>query len=57
MKLTSEYLYFYENDWNTIINTNLTAPFFLSQSLSSTLSKNKGCIINIVDIHAQHSSA
>ncbi|CAC9638982.1 pteridine reductase [bacterium endosymbiont of Bathymodiolus sp. 5 South] len=42
-----------ENDWNTIINTNLTAPFFLSQSLSSTLSKNKGCIINIVDIHAQ----
>jgi pteridine reductase len=22
-------------------------------SLSSTLSKNKGCIINIVDIHAQ----
>ncbi|CAC9446273.1 FolM Alternative dihydrofolate reductase 1 [uncultured Gammaproteobacteria bacterium] len=42
-----------ENDWNTIINTNLMAPFFLSQSLSATLSKNKGCIINIVDIHAQ----
>ena len=42
-----------ENDWNTIINTNLMAPFFLSQSLSAALSKNKGCIINIVDIHAQ----
>jgi pteridine reductase len=28
-----------ENDWNTIINTNLMAPFFLSQSLSATLSK------------------
>jgi pteridine reductase len=42
-----------ENDWNTIINTNLMAPFFLSQSLSAILSKNKGCIINIVDIHAQ----
>ena len=42
-----------ENDWNTIINTNLMAPFFLSQSLSATLSKNNGCIINIVDIHAQ----
>jgi pteridine reductase len=42
-----------ENDWNTIINTNLMAPFFLSQSLSAVLSKNKGCIINIVDIHAQ----
>jgi hypothetical protein len=27
-----------ENDWNTIINTNLMAPFFLSQSLSAVLS-------------------
>ncbi len=42
-----------ENDWNTIINTNLMAPFFLSQSLLAALSKNKGCIINIIDIHAQ----
>ncbi|CAC9498279.1 FolM Alternative dihydrofolate reductase 1 [uncultured Gammaproteobacteria bacterium] len=42
-----------ENDWNTIINTNLMAPFFLSQSLLAALSENKGCIINIVDIHAQ----
>ncbi len=41
-----------ENDWNKIINTNLMAPFFLSQYLSATLSKNNGCIINIVDIHA-----
>ncbi|CAB5500457.1 FolM Alternative dihydrofolate reductase 1 [uncultured Gammaproteobacteria bacterium] len=42
-----------ENDWNTIINTNIMAPFFLSQSLLAALSKNKGCIINIIDIHAQ----
>ncbi|CAC9637354.1 FolM Alternative dihydrofolate reductase 1 [uncultured Gammaproteobacteria bacterium] len=42
-----------KNDWNTIINTNLMAPFFLSQSLLAALSKNKGCIINIIDIHAQ----
>ena len=42
-----------KNDWNTIINTNLMAPFFLSQSLLAALSENKGCIINIIDIHAQ----
>lgn len=42
-----------EYDWQKIMNTNVMAPFFLSQSLSETLSKNQGCIINIVDIHAQ----
>lgn len=42
-----------KSDWDKIINTNLMAPFFLSQSLSEVLSKNLGCIINIVDIHAQ----
>ncbi len=41
------------NDWEKIINTNLMAPFFLSQSLALTLSKNNGCIINIVDIHSE----
>ncbi len=42
-----------KNDWDKIINSNLMAPFFLSQSLSALLSKNQGCIVNIVDIHAQ----
>ncbi|MBA5248632.1 FolM Alternative dihydrofolate reductase 1 [hydrothermal vent metagenome] len=42
-----------EEDWQKIMNTNVMAPFFLSQSLSATLAKNQGCIINIVDIHAQ----
>ncbi len=42
-----------EEDWQKIMDTNVMAPFFLSQSLSATLSKNQGCIINIVDIHAQ----
>lgn len=40
-------------DWQKIMNTNVMAPFFLAQSLSATLAKNQGCIINIVDIHAQ----
>lgn len=42
-----------KDDWDKIINTNLMAPFLLSQLLSSILAKNKGCIINIVDIYAQ----
>ncbi|CAC9562457.1 FolM Alternative dihydrofolate reductase 1 [uncultured Gammaproteobacteria bacterium] len=42
-----------ENDWHKIIDSNLMAPFFLSQSLAAILSKKHGCIINIVDIHAQ----
>ncbi|MDC9714393.1 MAG: pteridine reductase [Gammaproteobacteria bacterium] len=42
-----------KNDWSKILNTNLMAPFFLSQSLATMLAKNQGCIINIVDIHAQ----
>lgn len=42
-----------KSDWDKIINTNSMAPFFLSQSLSKVLSKNQGCIVNIVDIHAQ----
>ncbi|HIM57933.1 MAG TPA: pteridine reductase [Gammaproteobacteria bacterium] len=39
--------------WYTIMNTNLMAPFFLSQSLTNVLNKTSGCIINLVDIHAQ----
>lgn len=39
--------------WNNIMNTNVMAPFFLSQSLVSALNKTSGCIINVVDIHAQ----
>lgn len=42
-----------QKSWQQIINTNLMAPFFLSTLLSKVLSKNQGCIINIVDIHAQ----
>jgi pteridine reductase len=42
-----------EDDWKKIMNTNVMAPFFLSQSLSTVLAKNQGCIINIADIHAQ----
>lgn len=41
-----------DKQWDEIINTNLKAPLFLSQLAATSLRKNKGCIINITDIHA-----
>lgn len=42
-----------ENDWDDLIGSNMKAPFFLSQLAAPHLKKTKGCIISIVDIHAQ----
>lgn len=42
-----------EQNWDELIGSNLKAPFFLSQALSDTLAANGGCIINIIDIHAE----
>lgn len=39
--------------WDELIGSNLKAPFFLSQALMPSLSKRQGCIINIIDIHAE----
>lgn len=41
-----------DNQWDDLMTTNLKAPFFLSQAATPILRKYKGCIINIVDIHA-----
>ncbi|UCE90701.1 MAG: pteridine reductase [Pseudomonadota bacterium] len=41
-----------EKQWEDLLGTNLKAPFFLSQAAAPHLKKNEGCIINIVDIHA-----
>ncbi len=38
--------------WNDLVGVNLQAPLFLSKSLASSLAAQKGCIINIVDIHS-----
>lgn len=40
------------DDWDTLVNTNLKAPLFLAQQAARPLTENKGCIINITDIHA-----
>lgn len=42
-----------EAQWDDLIGTNLKAPFFLSQAAWPHLKRQHGCIINIVDIHAQ----
>lgn len=43
-----------DNDtWHELMNSNLKAPFFLSQAAAPHLKKTQGCIINMVDIHAQ----
>ena len=41
-----------DSQWNEIININLKAPLFLSQLAAKSIAENKGCIINIADIHA-----
>jgi len=42
-----------EEQWDDLIGSNLKAPFFLSQAAAPHLKKTNGCIINIVDIHAE----
>ena len=42
-----------EQQWDELMGSNLKAPFFLAQALSKTLTDNQGCIVNIVDIHAE----
>ena len=42
-----------EEHWEDLIGSNLKAPFFLSQAAAPHLKKTNGCIINIVDIHAE----
>lgn len=39
-------------DWNTLVNSNLRAPFFLAQGVQKLLQSNFGSIINIADIYA-----
>lgn len=41
-----------EQHWDDLLGSNLKAPLFLSQAAADSLRKNKGVIINIVDVHA-----
>ena len=42
-----------EQQWDDLLGSNLKAPFFLSKALANNLAIRRGCIINIVDIHAE----
>ncbi|CAG7856997.1 3-oxoacyl-[acyl-carrier protein] reductase [biofilm metagenome] len=46
-----------ETQWDDLLGSNLKAPFFLIKLLSENLESRKGCIINMVDIHAERGLA
>lgn len=43
-----------EQAWHDLIGSNLKAPLFLAQAATPHLRKQRGCIVNIVDIHVEH---
>ena len=40
-----------EDDWLSLVGSNVKGPLFLSQALAPALRKTKGCIVNMVDMH------
>lgn len=42
-----------EYAWDDLMNSNLKAPFFLSQAAGPYLAASEGCIVNITDIHGE----
>lgn len=42
-----------EDHWDNLFSSNLKAPLFLSQAAAPHLSKTQGCIVNMVDVHAE----
>ncbi len=42
-----------EEHWNDLVGSNFKAPLFLSQAAIPALGETRGCIVNIVDIHAK----
>ncbi|HEY0719785.1 MAG TPA: pteridine reductase [Gammaproteobacteria bacterium] len=39
--------------WDDLLGSNLKAPLFLAQAAAQYLKQARGCIVNIVDIHAE----
>lgn len=42
-----------ETQWDDLIGSNLKAPLFLCQAAAPYLRQHQGCIVSIVDIHAE----
>ena len=38
-----------EEDWDTLVDSNLKGPFFLCQALADTLGQHGGSIVNMID--------
>jgi len=43
--------------WDDLFGSNARAPFFLAQAAAPALRKRRGCIVNLVDIHAERPNA
>ncbi len=41
-----------EAQWDELLGSNLKAPFFLARHCAPLLRQSRGCIVNLVDIHA-----
>ncbi len=42
-----------EDKWDDLLNSNLKAPYFLSQAAEKYLKKREGCIVNLGDVHGE----
>jgi len=42
-----------DDQWEDLVGSNLKAPMFLSQAAAPELRKNRGCIVNITDMHVE----
>ncbi|HIE55579.1 MAG TPA: pteridine reductase [Chromatiaceae bacterium] len=42
-----------EEQWDSLFGVNAKAPFFLSKAAAPALRETLGCIVNMVDIHAE----
>jgi len=42
-----------EDQWDDILGSNLKGPFFLTREAASMLRTAGGCVVNLVDIHAE----
>lgn len=42
-----------EQSWDDLMGTNLKAPLFLSQAAARELRRQRGAIVNVIDIHAE----
>jgi pteridine reductase len=42
-----------EKHWDDLFGSNAKAPFFLAQAAAPYLKKSQGCIVNMIDIHAE----